>query len=64
MSISPETAYIALGANLDDPAAYVEAGIAALAGLPETRLVARSSLYRTAPGAAAPNRTTSTRSPA
>jgi len=43
------TAYIALGANLDDPAAQVMAGCAALAGLPQTRLVGRSSLYRTAP---------------
>ena len=49
MSTSSETAYIALGANLDDPVAYVEAGIEALSGLPGTRLIARSSLYRTAP---------------
>ncbi len=43
------TAYIALGANLDDPAAQVMAGFAALAALPQTRLIAHSSLYRTAP---------------
>jgi 2-amino-4-hydroxy-6-hydroxymethyldihydropteridine diphosphokinase len=43
------TAYIALGANLDDPAAQVNAGIAALATLPQTNLIAQSSLYRTAP---------------
>lgn len=43
------TAYIALGANLDDPMAQVMAGFAALATLPQTRLIARSSLYRTAP---------------
>jgi 2-amino-4-hydroxy-6-hydroxymethyldihydropteridine diphosphokinase len=43
------TAYIALGANLDDPAAQVTAGVAALAALPQTRLLARSSFYRTAP---------------
>jgi 2-amino-4-hydroxy-6-hydroxymethyldihydropteridine diphosphokinase len=43
------TAYVALGANLDDPAAQVRAGIVALAALPGTRLIAQSSLYRTAP---------------
>ena len=43
------TAYIALGANLQDPVAQVSAGIAALATLPHTQLLAQSSLYRTAP---------------
>jgi 2-amino-4-hydroxy-6-hydroxymethyldihydropteridine diphosphokinase len=43
------TAYIALGSNLDDPAAQIVAAFAALAALPQTRLCARSSLYRTAP---------------
>lgn len=43
------TAYIALGANLDDPAATVRAAFAALANLPHSRLVRSSSLYRTAP---------------
>ena len=43
------TAYVALGSNLDDPAAQVAAGFAALASLPESQLVARSGLYRTAP---------------
>jgi 2-amino-4-hydroxy-6-hydroxymethyldihydropteridine diphosphokinase len=42
-------AYIALGANLADPIAQVRAGIGALAALPESRLLAASSLYRTAP---------------
>ncbi len=42
-------AYVALGANLADPVAQVRAGITALAALPQTRLVAQSSLYRTAP---------------
>jgi 2-amino-4-hydroxy-6-hydroxymethyldihydropteridine diphosphokinase len=42
-------AYVALGANLGDAAAAVEAAIAALGRLPSTRLAARSSLYRTAP---------------
>ena len=43
------TAYVALGANLENPALQVMAGLAALAGLPRTRLIAQSSLYRTAP---------------
>ncbi len=42
-------AYVALGSNLDDPAAQVEGGFAALAALPGTRLVARSRVYRTPP---------------
>ena len=43
------TAYIGLGANLNDPAAQVEYAFAELDRLPGTRLVARSSLYATAP---------------
>ena len=43
------TAYVALGANLQNPAAQVMAGFKALAALPRTRLIAQSSLYRTAP---------------
>ena len=42
-------AYIALGANLADPAAQVRAAFAELDRLPDTRLVAASSLYCTAP---------------
>ena len=42
-------AYIALGANLGDPAATVNAAFAALDDLPQTRLLATSALYRTAP---------------
>ena len=42
-------AFIALGSNLNDPAAQVRRGIAALAELPQTRLIAASSLYRSAP---------------
>ena len=42
------TAFIALGANLGDPAATVKA-FAALANLPDSRIVHCSSLYRTAP---------------
>jgi 2-amino-4-hydroxy-6-hydroxymethyldihydropteridine diphosphokinase len=39
-------AFIALGGNLADPESKVRQGIAALAELPQTRLVAASSLYR------------------
>lgn len=42
-------AYVALGANIGEPQRQVEAGFAALAALPGTRVVARSSLYRSAP---------------
>lgn len=42
-------AYVALGANLGDPAATVRAAFGALANLPESRVVRCSSLYRTAP---------------
>lgn len=41
--------FVALGANLGDPVATVKAAIDALAALPGTRLIAASSLYRTAP---------------
>lgn len=42
-------AYVALGSNLDDPRAQVEAAFAALGGLADTRCVLRSPLYRTRP---------------
>lgn len=42
-------AYVALGANLGDPAATMRAAIAALDQLPGSRVTAASSLYRTAP---------------
>jgi 2-amino-4-hydroxy-6-hydroxymethyldihydropteridine diphosphokinase len=42
-------AYIGIGANLGDARANVEDALARLARLPSTRLVQRSSLYRTAP---------------
>jgi 2-amino-4-hydroxy-6-hydroxymethyldihydropteridine diphosphokinase len=42
-------AYIALGANLDDPERQVRSAIRDLATLPQTDLVASSPLYRTAP---------------
>ncbi|WP_353739310.1 2-amino-4-hydroxy-6-hydroxymethyldihydropteridine diphosphokinase [Accumulibacter sp.] len=42
-------AFVALGANLADPQAQLRAAAAALADLPESRLLQVSSLYRTAP---------------
>ena len=47
--MSTRTAYIALGANLGDPAATVTEAFAALAEIPQSRVGATSSLYRTAP---------------
>ena len=46
---SMHTAYIALGSNLADPVAQLRRALAALAALPQTRLAAASSLYRSAP---------------
>lgn len=43
------TAFIALGGNLDDPAAQVRHGIDELAALPHTRLQRASALYRSTP---------------
>jgi 2-amino-4-hydroxy-6-hydroxymethyldihydropteridine diphosphokinase len=42
-------AYVALGSNLDDPARQVLRAFDALGDLPGTRLVLRSSLYRSPP---------------
>lgn len=42
-------AYVALGSNLDNPRQQVLDAIAALAGLPDTRLLRRSALYLTPP---------------
>ena len=39
-------AYVAIGSNLDDPSAQVEGAFVALRSLPESRLIARSRLYR------------------
>lgn len=44
-----QTAYVAIGANLGDARRAVEGAIESLGRLPHGRLVARSSLYRTAP---------------
>ena len=42
-------AYIGIGSNLDGPARQVDTAFDSLAELPETRLIGRSSLYRSAP---------------
>lgn len=43
------TAFIGLGSNLSNPAAQVLQAMRAIDRLPDTRVVARSSLYRSAP---------------
>ncbi len=43
------TAFIGLGSNLEDPSNQLQRAFAELGGLPDTCLVARSSLYRSAP---------------
>ncbi len=42
-------AYIALGANLDDPLGQLRAALDAVAALPDSRMLRTSSFYRTAP---------------
>jgi 2-amino-4-hydroxy-6-hydroxymethyldihydropteridine diphosphokinase len=42
-------AYVAIGSNLNDPAAQVRAAFERLAGLPASRLISRSRLYRSRP---------------
>lgn len=42
-------AYLALGSNLDDPAAQIKSAMTALDTLPLTRVLKYSSLYRSAP---------------
>lgn len=49
MRRDPVTAWVALGANLGDARATVLQAFEHLAQLPQTRLIARSRLYRTAP---------------
>jgi 2-amino-4-hydroxy-6-hydroxymethyldihydropteridine diphosphokinase len=44
-----QIAHIGLGSNLDDPMRHVRRAFEELTRLPSTRLLARSSLYRTAP---------------
>jgi 2-amino-4-hydroxy-6-hydroxymethyldihydropteridine diphosphokinase len=45
----PERVFIGIGANLNDPEAGVRRAMRALGQIPDTRLVASSSLYRTVP---------------
>lgn len=42
-------AFVGIGSNLDDPAAQVSTAFELLDALPETRLIARSSLFSSAP---------------
>ena len=42
-------AYVGIGSNLDDPRSRVLKALRELDGLPHTRVVRKSSLYRTAP---------------
>ena len=42
-------AFVALGANIGEPVTCLRAAAAELAALPDTTIVARSSLYRSAP---------------
>ncbi|MDO8926036.1 MAG: 2-amino-4-hydroxy-6-hydroxymethyldihydropteridine diphosphokinase [Sideroxyarcus sp.] len=42
-------AFVGLGSNLADPAAQVSQALDMLDGLPQTRLLKKSSLYRSAP---------------
>ena len=51
----PHHAYIGIGSNLGDRRANVDAALASLAALPETRVVRVSSLYETEPLGDAPN---------
>jgi 2-amino-4-hydroxy-6-hydroxymethyldihydropteridine diphosphokinase len=46
---APVTAYVAIGANLDDASTAVLCAITDLGDLPQTVLLAQSSLYQTAP---------------
>ncbi len=49
MTRPPVIAYVGLGSNLGDPAQAVRQALADLGQLPQTRRVAASDLYRTAP---------------
>lgn len=49
MRRDPVTAFVALGGNLGDARASVLQAFRDLTDLPQTRLIARSRLYRTAP---------------
>ncbi len=47
--MTKHAAFIGLGSNLDDPQDQILRALQALDGLPQTKILARSSLYRSAP---------------
>ena len=47
--MSRHIAFIGLGSNLDDPSSQLQRAIEAIAVLPDTHLLAKSSLYQCAP---------------
>lgn len=47
--MTPCIAFIGLGSNLEDPRSQLLHAFAELGGIPDTRLLARSALYRSAP---------------
>ena len=47
--MKPQTAFIALGSNLEAPLTQIRNAFVELGALPKTKLIARSSLYRSAP---------------
>lgn len=49
LMLTPHIAFIGLGSNLEEPRSQLQRAFAELEALPQTRLVARSSLYRSAP---------------
>jgi 2-amino-4-hydroxy-6-hydroxymethyldihydropteridine diphosphokinase len=49
MAPKPAETFVALGANLGDPARQIELALAELAALPHTRLVQRSGAYMSPP---------------
>lgn len=51
--MSKHVAYVGLGSNLGSPDSMLHQGLAALAALPQTQVLAASSLYRSAPIGAA-----------
>ncbi|HSG58221.1 MAG TPA: 2-amino-4-hydroxy-6-hydroxymethyldihydropteridine diphosphokinase [Woeseiaceae bacterium] len=47
--VRPVTAWVGLGSNLDEPVRQVKSAMRRLDGVEATRVIARSSLYRSAP---------------
>lgn len=47
--MSEHVVFVGLGSNLGDPESKLREGLAALSALPQTRIAAASSLYRSAP---------------